>query len=138
MSDTTSFLGRGWKFPPSFSPGGGEVEMTAGVEDIHESLRILFSTQPGERVMQDAYGCDLQGFAFEEIDQGLRNSMRRIITTAILYHEPRISLDKVTVAESETEQGVLQVSLEYTVRGTNSRFNMVFPFYIDEANAAGP
>ena len=138
MSDTASFLGRGWSFPPSFSRGGGEVSLISGAEDIHQSLQILLSTQPGERLMQDNYGCDLNGFVFEEIDQGLRNTMRRIISDAILYHEPRIKLEGLTVSESEAERGVLLISIDYTVRGTNSRYNMVFPFYIDEASAPGP
>lgn len=138
MSDTASFLGRGWHFPPSFSRGGGEVEMISGAEDIHQSLQILVSTEPGERLMQDDYGCDMNGFAFEEIDQGLRNTMRRIVSDAVLYHEPRIKLEGLTVSESEAEQGVLLISIDYTVRGTNSRYNMVFPFYTDEASAPGP
>ena len=112
--------------------------MISGAEDIHQSLQILLSTQPGERLMQDNYGCDLNGFVFEEIDQGLRNTMRRIISDAILYHEPRIKLEGLMVSESEAERGVLLISIDYTVRGTNSRYNMVFPFYIDEASAPGP
>ena len=56
MSDTSSFLGTGWGFPPTFTRGGGDVQMMSGPEDIHESLQILFSTQPGERLMQDAFG----------------------------------------------------------------------------------
>lgn len=112
--------------------------MISGAEDIHQSLQILVSTEPGERLMQDDYGCDMNGFAFEEIDQGLRNTMRRIVSDAVLYHEPRIKLEGLTVSESEAEQGVLLISIDYTVRGTNSRYNMVFPFYTDEASAPGP
>lgn len=138
MAETAPFLGSGWGFPPSFSRGGKDVEMISGSEDIQQSLQILLSTQPGERPMQEKYGCDMGGFLFEEIDQGLRNTMRRIISDAILYHEPRIKLEGLTISESEGEQGVLRISIEYTVRGTNSRYNMVFPFYIDEASASGP
>ncbi|MDH3914999.1 MAG: GPW/gp25 family protein [Chromatiales bacterium] len=138
MAETASFLGTGWSFPPSFSRGGGDVDMISGTEDIHQSLQILLSTQPGERLMQDDYGCDMNGFVFEEIDQGLRNTMRRIISDAILYHEPRITLEGLAVSESEAEQGVLLISIDYTVRTTNTRYNMVFPFYIDEASAPGP
>jgi len=138
VAETASFLGTGWSFPPSFSRGGGDVDMISGTEDIHQSLQILLSTQPGERLMQDDYGCDMNGFVFEEIDQGLRNTMRRIISDAILYHEPRITLEGLAVSESEAEQGVLLISIDYTVRTTNTRYNMVFPFYIDEASAPGP
>jgi uncharacterized protein len=128
-----SFLGRGWHFPPDFTKGGADVDMVSGVEDIHQSLQILFSTGLGERVMQEEFGCDLQHVQFEEIDQSLVNSLRKMIIDAILYHEPRIDLDELDISESEAHHGLLLISIHYTIRGTNSRFNMVYPFYINEA-----
>ncbi|NRB39373.1 MAG: GPW/gp25 family protein [Pseudomonadales bacterium] len=128
-----SFLGRGWAFPPSFSLGGADVEMVSGVEDIHQSLQILLSTQLGERIMQENYGCDLVSMMFQEIDQRLINKLSSLFEDAILNYEPRIKLNKVEVSESDTEQGLLLISLDYLVRATNSRFNMVYPFYLKEA-----
>ncbi len=137
MLTEQSFLGTGWSFPPTFTKGGAEVEMVSGAEDIHQSLQILLSTRLGERVMQDEFGCDLSYVLFEEVDQSLVNSLTRLISDAILYHEPRINLDRLDVSESETEQGLLLISIEYTIRSTNSRFNMVYPFYINEATIPG-
>jgi phage baseplate assembly protein W len=136
MPTETSFLGRGWAFPPSFSAGGGGVEMVADEEDIQESLRILLATRPGERVMQEGFGCDLESVLFEELDQGLVNSLTRLVEDAIIYHEPRIDLDRIDV-ERAGEPGLLRISIHYTVRGTNSRYNMVYPFYLDEATFPG-
>ncbi len=133
MSEHPSFLGSGWTFPPTFTAGGGEVEMVSGVEDIHQSLQILLSTRLGERVMQESFGCDLTDVLFEEIDQSMVNILTNLISDAILYHEPRITLDDLDVSQDEAEAGLLLISLEYTVRSTNSRFNMVYPFYINEA-----
>jgi uncharacterized protein len=136
MSDQ-SFLGTGWSFPPSFSLGGADVALVSGTEDIHQSLQILLSTRLGERVMQDEFGCALDSVLFEEVDQGLVNALNTLVSDAILYHEPRITLDNVDVSDSGIDQGLLLISIEYTVRSTNSRFNMVYPFYINEANTPG-
>jgi len=133
MPNDQSFLGAGWRFPPAFTQGGAEVELVSGAEDIEQSLQILLSTRPGERVMQPDFGCDLNHVMFEEIDQGLLNRLNRLISDAILYHEPRITLDRLDVSESEQEPGLLLISLDYTIRSTNSRYNMVYPFYINEA-----
>ncbi len=138
MNDELAFLGIGWGFPPSFTLGGGEVEMVAGHEDIQESLKILFATTRGERVMAEEYGCDLHSVQFEEINQGLVNSLTSLVADAILYHEPRVTLDDVDVAEDPEVNGLLNVSIAYTVRSSNSRFNMVFPFYLSEATTQGP
>ncbi len=135
MPVDTAFLGSGWGFPPTFQLGGADVVMVAGVEDIHQSLHILLSTRLGERVMQDDFGCALDSVVFEEIDQGLINALNRSISDAILYYESRITLDQLDVDESPEQPGLLLISLTYTIRSTNSRFNMVYPFYVNEATA---
>ncbi|MEZ4731475.1 MAG: GPW/gp25 family protein [Caldilineaceae bacterium] len=133
MAIEQSFLGVGWSFPPSFAAGGAAVAMVAGAADIEQSLHILLSTSLGERVMQEEYGCDLQSVLFAEIDQDLSNALTSLISDAILYHEPRIVLEQLLVAESPTEAGLLLISIDYTIRNTNSRFNLVYPFYLNEA-----
>ncbi len=135
MRNDPSFLGTGWSFPPALGPGGAEVETVAGAQDIHQSLQILLGTQPGERVMRESFGCDLNSVLFEEVDQGLTNSLGRMISDAILYHEPRIELEGVDISESDAEQGLLLISLDYRIRTTNTRYNMVYPFYLQEAAA---
>ena len=44
----TGFLGRGWSFPPRFTPGGAAVAMVSDEEDIQQSLGLLFATRRGE------------------------------------------------------------------------------------------
>jgi hypothetical protein len=133
---TASFLGTGWSFPPSFSSGGAEVETVFGAEDVHQSLQILFATSAGERPMEETFGCNLDDVLFEEMDQSLINRVTTLIHDAILEHEPRIELRAVDVAAAG-EEGVLQIRIDYEVRETNSRYNMVFPFYLNEAVTPG-
>ncbi|NUQ74170.1 MAG: GPW/gp25 family protein [Polyangiaceae bacterium] len=137
MQGDNSFLGRGWAFPPSFPERGAEVEMVSGSEDIIQSLQILLGTSPGERVMQEAFGCNLASFLFEEVDQRLISAVERQIKDAIIDHEPRIRLDKVDVTRNPSDPSSLLISIHSTVKGTNSRFNMVFPFYLTEATLPG-
>ena len=111
--------------------------MVTGAEDIHQSLQIVLSTELGERVMQDGFGCDMSSVLFEEADQGLVNTVTSLISNAILNHERRIKLDRVDISQSGTEQGLLLISIDYTVKSTNSRYNMVYPFYLKEAAIPG-
>ena len=136
MSDQP-FLGTGWAFPPAFTRGGADVELVSGHEDIRQSLQILLATARGERVMREDFGCDLNGLLFEEVDQSLVNRITSLVSDAILYHEPRIQLDRLDVSGDPSRQGLLWISLDYTVRSTNSRFNMVYPFYLNEAATPG-
>jgi uncharacterized protein len=137
MPADAPFLGRGWGFPPSFTEGGADVEMVSGAEDIHQSLQILLGTSPGERVMEESFGCDLMRFAFGELDQGFVNRVERLVKNAILEYEARIDLERIDVSRSPTDPGCALISIRYGIRGTNSRYNIVFPFYLTEASLPG-
>lgn len=130
MSKHDSFLGTGWGFPPTFSRETG-VQMESGEEDIRQSLEILLSTEVGERIMQPKYGCDMKRLVFEPLDTSLQAYMKDLIHTAILYFEPRIILNNLTL-EPSVNEGRINVNLDYTIATTNTRHNYVYPFYKEE------
>lgn len=132
MNDTPPFLGRGWAFPPAFGSVG--ARMTQDEADIDASLRILFGTKPGERPLFPTYGLDLSELMFEPLSTTLRSLLLDRIRTGVLIHEPRIRVLNLVIDDSEALAGVLQVRLDYEVRSTNSRFNLVYPFYLGDAN----
>lgn len=134
-STSPGFLGTGWSFPPSFSSGGQDVAMVSDVEDIHQSLQVLLSTRRGERPMQESFGCSLDELLFEPADHATVSRIAGMISDAVLEHETRIKLCAVDVSPDKSDAGILRVRIEYTVRDNNSRFNMVFPFYLNEATA---
>ncbi|AXY73788.1 hypothetical protein D3H65_07270 [Paraflavitalea soli] len=127
-----SFLGTGWSFPPAFDPQLGIVQMTSDEVDIQSSLEILLSTRLGERVMQPTYGCNLDEMLFEPLTTTLKTYIADLIRTAILYHEARITVNKIDMTESNDLEGLVLIKLEYTVKSTNSRYNYVFPYYKNE------
>lgn len=129
------FLGRGWAFPPSFDYQLAETVMLEGEADIESSLIILLSTRLGERIMQPKYGCQLDELQFNPLNRTTITYISDLIETAILYHEPRINVDKILMANAEGQLGLVLIKLQYTVRATNSRKNLVYPFYKIEATA---
>ncbi|GAA4274027.1 GPW/gp25 family protein [Aquimarina gracilis] len=130
-----TFLGNGWAFPPAFGVGGAEVELTSGEEDIKQSLQILLSTSLKERLMHPDFGCDLTQFLFEELDQRFANELSSTVSRALLLYEPRIVADNVSVTNIDPENGIVHIDIDYVVRTTNNRFNLIYPFYINEASA---
>jgi phage baseplate assembly protein W len=127
-----AFLGRGWSFPPTFDPVHRTVVMVAGDVDIRESLNILLSTSLGERVMLATYGVDLISKVFTTLTTTTANEIATMVTRAIIEWEPRVSVDNVSVSESILD-GWVAISIDYTVRQTNTRSNIVFPYYQVEA-----
>ena len=128
------FLGNGWSFPPAFDHNAPGVEMTFGLADIQKSLQIIVTTTLGERIMQPTFGCGLDEWVFEPMNTSNLTFIKTMIANAILYHEPRIDTDEVNV-RPEPNEGVLWISVSFTVRTTNSRFNFVFPYYLEENNS---
>jgi hypothetical protein len=127
-----SFIGRGWDFPPRFNQYSKSVDMVELEDDIVSSLGILLGTRPGERVMFPEYGCNLDELSFESLDTRIITLVVDKIETAILYFEPRIITEKVTISESEEINGVLLININFRVKSTNSRLNYVYPFYQNE------
>jgi phage baseplate assembly protein W len=130
------FLGVGWSFPPEFNKRANAigVKMVADEEDIAESLRVLLSTVPGERVMQPAYGCGLHAMVFETVNESTLTELKDIIERSVLFFEPRITLESVDINTDELLEGSLKIQLNYTVRKTNTRSNIVYPFYYLEGS----
>lgn len=134
-----AFLGTGWSFPPAFDKVSKSLRMVSAETDIAQSLEILLSTSLGERVMQPDYGCNLRDYQFESIDNSFLGFIKDLVERAILYYEPRIRLENVTVTEAdsiEIFEGLIKIKVTYQIESTNSRFNYVYDFYLREAAQA--
>ncbi|MCG8474518.1 MAG: GPW/gp25 family protein [Cytophagales bacterium] len=132
MEDENTFLGRGWAFPPTFTKEGKSLYMVEEEKDIEQSLHILLSTLPGERPMNPEYGCDLKALSFSGLNSLTINTIKDLIRRSILKFEPRISLEEILVEAGRINEGVLLITLHYTIRKINIRTNMVYPFYLKE------
>ncbi|MDX2304720.1 MAG: GPW/gp25 family protein [Microscillaceae bacterium] len=132
QNDNLPFLGKGWGFPPTFNWETNTVNMLEGLEDVKSSLDIILKTITGERVMQPTFGCNLQPFVFESMNVPTIALMERTIMEALINHEPRIIVEKISSEVFQLE-GKVEFTVEYRVIITNTRYNYVFPFYIEEA-----
>jgi uncharacterized protein len=133
MSIDSKFLGTGWAFPPAFDPRTREAVMVTQQQDVEESLRILLSTSPGERVMHPNYGCGLQRMVFENMDESRLTEIRSLVERAVLFFEPRVILHDLLIDTEELFSGILRLRLDYSIRTTNTRHNLVYPLYLAEA-----
>lgn len=125
-----SYLGTGWGFPPSFDKLSKGIKLTSDQEDIEKSLEILLTTRLGERFLEPDYGCDLSDLVFDPQNVS-EPYIKDLVHDAILFHEPRIELEKVDVT-SMPQDGSIVIDIVYTVLTTNTRYNFVYPFYKEE------
>ncbi|MEI7663038.1 MAG: GPW/gp25 family protein [Bacteroidota bacterium] len=133
MEENSSFLGKGWSFPPAFNKLSATVEMTSEEADIGKSLEIILTTVPGERVMRPLFGCNLAGKVFEAMNTTEIQQVINTVAKSILLYEPRIDVTDISLDIEDSLEGKYLVQLEFVIRSTNSRRNIVFPFYNHEA-----
>ena len=125
------FLGRGWRFPVA-ADTAGRVVMSEYEEDVRESIHLILMTAKGERVMRPDFGSGLYDFVFASMSVTVMGSIQAAVKDALVQWEPRAQILSVNVEAEQGEVGRLNIDVEYRVRATNNRFNLVFPFYLKE------
>ena len=130
------FLGKGWGFPVTFANQGRAVTMAEAEEDVRQSLDILLSTHVGERVLNPTFGWKRDSLAFEPLSTSFAAYLTREIETAILFFESRILLNSVNFQTEPDAEGLVLIRIDYTIKTTNTRTNLVYPFYVTPATNA--
>lgn len=131
MADARSFLGTGWRFPVRVAPDGG-LALSSAEQSIAESIWLVLSTSPGERVMHPQFGCGMQTLVFAGNNAATHAAIAHHVREALTNFEPRIDVLDVRVNASGDLDNVLLVAIDYRVLDNNTMHNLVYPFYIGE------
>src|SRR5690348_16573214 len=130
MADS-GFLGLGWNFPVGLDDSGQIEFVPSGEEGIRQSIWTILATAPGERVMRPDFGCGIHDLVFGVNDTRTAGTVASAVRTALVRWEPRIDVLDVYATPDASSPNLLLVEINYQVRSTNSRFNLVYPFYLD-------
>ncbi len=124
------FLGTGWAYPVTVEGPKGPIQQSSHEQNIAESIDIILSTAPGERVMHPDFGCRIHELVFAQNNIGTAGLAEFYVRDALIRWEPRIDLDAVEVNADPTDPAQLLITIRYRVRKTDSQFNLVYPFYL--------
>ena len=129
------FIGTGWSFP-ILPDATGSLGYVSGNLNVEQSLRILLLTEPGQRVMRPDFGCAAGRLVFAPGSLQYLGQLETAVREAIRDWEPRIDVEDVSADADPNDETHVSVKLAYTVRATNTRFNLVFPFYLGSEGQA--
>ena len=132
MAEDKKFLGTGCRFPVQVDPATGRFMTSSGNQSVKESIYLILMTQRTERLTRPDFGSNIMNYTFMDTGATMLSIFRRDISEAILSQEPRIADVEITT-EFHENQGMILVNIDYLVSDTNTRDNMVFPFYLDRA-----
>jgi phage baseplate assembly protein W len=138
---------RGWRFVlPELDVSGaatglqlgrnGEIAMIEDDDAIRQSLLLLISTRPGERIMRPEYGCELHRLVFSPNDDTTAGLAIHYVRRAVERWEPRVEAVRVDATRRPDDDAVLDVVLEYRVRATRRAGRLVIPISLYEEVAA--
>lgn len=131
--DAKAFLGRGFAFPPAVNASGA-VAMAEYEEDVRQAILVILDTEPGERVMRPDFGAGLRALVFEAINANTLALARHRVEQALVLWEPRIDSIDVS-ASADPPRGLVTLEIHYRIRTTNTFYNLVYPFYVQEGGS---
>jgi phage baseplate assembly protein W len=129
---TSDFLGVGVSFPVALD-ADGQIELALYEESIRQAIWIILGTAPGERVMRPDFGCGIHDLVFAVNSAGTAGRVASLVRRALLRWEPRVDVLDVDAAADPIQPNLLLIKIDYQVRTTNSRFNLVYPFYLQRS-----
>lgn len=118
----------GWKFPVVFNKYSRSVDVVDSLDDsIKESLYVLLTTTPGERLMELEYGCNIKSIAFKPLDLNLKTYISNNIKNTITKWEDRIELLNVDVDDSHID-GMLNINIQYVIKANSEKGSLTFNY----------
>lgn len=124
------FLGSGMKFPPQIDKSTGRFVLSAGEQSVKESIYLILMTHRGERWLEPMFGARLLDYSFMDTSSTILGLMKNDLMSVLLEQEPRISDVTVTI-DPTVRDGCLLINISYVIAQTNTRDNLVFPFYLN-------
>lgn len=125
------FLGVGWGFPIEKEAEPQQFAMAQYEESIKQAIHIILSTAKGERVMRPDFGCGIHDLVFAPNNASTRGMAEYEVREALRFWEPRIEVINAKATVSGEHGEVILINVEYNVRQTDNRFNLVYPFYLE-------
>ena len=127
-----TFLGTGWNFPIKFNSHTKDIVLVSNAVCISQNIKMLLSTRQGERPMFPNYGHQLYLMTYEVISQTLIHRIKEHLKFIFITHEPRIKIEQIDIDVDGDQDHIIYIHLHYLIRATNTRTNMVFPYYFIE------
>lgn len=123
-------IGSGLSFPLSVNLQAN-LQLSSELQNIDESIKIILGTKLGERKYRPTFGSRLDELVFAPMNTETLLLIRLYVTEALEKWEPRIDLLGVFVeVVSPSDQGRLNVMIQYRPKGYSQTRNLVYPFYL--------
>lgn len=116
----TSVLGKSLAFPFRLDDSG-RVAWSEGEANVRESIEIVLRTDRLERIALPDFGAGLHGWLFAPNTPDTHARIAHAVERALTRWEPRIAVEDVAVAPSETEATTAIATITYRLVANGAR-----------------
>lgn len=106
----------GWPLLP-LPDADGRLRYPDLATSVRERIEAILRTAPGEQLMRPSFGVGLERLIHEPNTLALRSSLEERIAEHLAAFEPRILVDRISVAEGEDSASLL-ITVSYRLRAT--------------------
>jgi phage baseplate assembly protein W len=117
--NTAELFGQGIAFPPRVE--NGALVLSAGQQNVRESITVILRTQLGERLRRPTFGSGLATYLFEPNTVSTRHAVQMEIERALARWEPRIRVESVVVEPDEQDAQAARATVTYQLIATQAR-----------------
>jgi uncharacterized protein len=125
----SEFSGVGWRFPIQIA--NGKIAAAQGEDTVRQAIWMILGTTPGERPMRPDFGCGIHALVFAPVNPNTLGQLASEVQQALIRWEPRIDVISVNAEPVTGRPQEIAIAIDYRVRANNSRFNLVYPFYLE-------
>jgi phage baseplate assembly protein W len=108
-------MGTNFKLPFQLTSQGTIATTTDPNAIGKDRVDALIGTYPGERVMQPDYGVNLPMYLFTPDIIESTDLLSNEINAQVSKWEPSITLQSITPITTQSDQGIAQVNVEFTI-----------------------
>ena len=109
------------------------MEWPSLARSVHDSIRIILQTRPGEQLMNPRFGAGLQSFVGETDTVATQRRIQERVLGALRAWETRILVEAVDVFDDDAQAGWVRVEIRYRVRRTGAPDRMSIRLALESA-----
>jgi phage baseplate assembly protein W len=106
--------------PTGATKNAQDLKLSYDEDAIYNSIRNIFNTKKGQKILSPTFGLDLEQYLFENISKENGELIGTTIFEELSLYEPRIIVDNVDIV-ARPDQNEYKISISITIPSLNNK-----------------
>ena len=106
--------------PTGASKNKQDLKIDYDEKAIYNSIRNIFNTKKGQKILNPTFGLDLEQYLFENVSKENGQTIGQTIHEELSLYEPRIVVNEVTVV-ARPDNNEYKITISITIPSLNNK-----------------